>query len=119
MSVRRLTTSNYQEIFTFVGESPSILKYVGERLALIEFYADWCTECHEVASSLEELSEEFADRIDTYKVDVEKDEVLPFLFNIYILPTFLFITVHSELLSIEGALPKPDLKRSIEKLLSK
>ena len=54
--------------WTFEGEVP----------AIIDFYADWCGPCKMVAPILEDLSEEYGDKLKIYKVDTEKEQELVF-----------------------------------------
>lgn len=49
--------------WTFEGDVP----------AIIDFYADWCGPCQMVAPILEDLSEEYGDKLNIYKVDTEKE----------------------------------------------
>ncbi len=57
--------------------SPNEWKYLGNKPAIIDFYADWCGPCKTIAPSLEQLAKEYAGQINIYKVDVDKDRVGP------------------------------------------
>lgn len=46
-------------------------KYLGDRPAIIDFYADWCGPCKTLAPVLEELADEYKDDIYIYKVNTE------------------------------------------------
>ena len=92
-------------------------QFAGERPAIIDFYADWCGPCKMVAPVLEELSEEYADKIDIYKVDTEVEQELSSVFGIRSIPSMLFIPINEQPKMQAGALPKNALKEVIEKEL--
>ena len=46
--------------------SPNEWKYLGNRPAIIDFYADWCGPCKMIAPSLEQLAKEYAGQINIY-----------------------------------------------------
>lgn len=48
--------------------SPSEWKFLGERPAIIDFYATWCGPCKMLSPVLEELAAEYAGKIDIYKL---------------------------------------------------
>lgn len=93
--------------------------YLGDKPAIIDFYASWCGPCKMVAPILEELAEEYADKIYIYKVDTEKEENLSAIFGIRSIPSILFIPLAGEPRMTQGALPKAAFKEQIEKLLLK
>jgi thioredoxin 1 len=68
-------------------------KYEGDKPAIIDFYADWCGPCKMVAPVLEELSEEYADKMTIYKVDTDAEQELASVFGIQSIPSMLFIPV--------------------------
>ena len=121
MASIKLTTEGFKEkIFNY--ETEQEWKYKGDLPAIVDFYADWCGPCKMVAPVLEDLSEEYKDRLLIYKVDTEAETALSSLFGIQSIPTFLFIPAEDDRdpMMQPGALPKNVFKKIIEeKLLQK
>ena len=92
-------------------------KFEGKRPALIDFYADWCGPCKMLAPILEQLSEEYGDKIDIYKIDTEAEQELSAAFGIRSIPSMLFCPTEGEPQMANGALPKPELERIIADVL--
>lgn len=92
-------------------------KYVGKLPAIIDFYADWCGPCKAVAPILEDLSNEFKDKIIIYKVDTEVERELSAMFGIRSIPSILFIPMNKQPMMQAGALPKNALVEVINKEL--
>ena len=94
-------------------------KYLGDKPAIIDFYATWCGPCKQVAPLLEELSKEYAGQIVVYKVDVDKEPELASDFGIQSIPTIWFVPMKGEPKVTMGAMSKEQLKDHIEKVLLK
>ena len=60
---------------------PGEWKFLGERPALIDFYAPWCGPCKSLSPVLDELAKEYAGRVDIYKVNVDDEPELASLFR--------------------------------------
>lgn len=71
--------------------NPTTWNYLGDKPAIIDFYADWCGPCRRVAPILNELADVYKDEIYIYKVDTEKEQELAAIFGIKSLPSFLII----------------------------
>lgn len=99
--------------------SPNEWKYLGDKPAIIDFYADWCGPCRMVAPLLEQLAEEYDGQITVYKIDVDKEGELAAAFGIQGIPALLFIPMNEKPQMFQGALPKDKLKENIEKVLLK
>ena len=94
-------------------------KYLGDKPAIIDFYADWCGPCKKMAPDIEELSKEYAGKIYIYKVDVDKEQELASAFGIQSLPTIWFVPMKGDPQVSVGALTKEQLKDRIVKVLLK
>ena len=117
MATIKLTTQKFKEdIFNY--EQSQEWKYEGEVPAIIDFYADWCAPCKMVAPILEELSIEYAGKLNIYKVDTEVQQELNAVFGIRSIPSILFIPTEGKQPMMQvGALPKQSLKQIIDKEL--
>lgn len=92
-------------------------KYLGDKPAIIDFYATWCGPCRQIAPVLEELAKEYAGRIYIYKIDTDKERELAAAFGIRSIPSLLFIPMEGQPQMGQGALPKSMLKEAIDTLL--
>lgn len=92
-------------------------KYLGDKPAIIDFFATWCGPCLALAPTLEEIAEKFQEQIYVYKVDVDQEEDLAALFNIRAVPTLLFIPMNGKPKINAGAMSKSDLESAIKRVL--
>ncbi len=92
-------------------------KFEGDVPVIIDFYADWCGPCQSLAPVLEELSNEYGDKLTIYKVDTEAEQELAGAFAIRSIPSMLFIPKDGQPQMAQGALPKTELKRIIKEVL--
>ena len=97
--------------------SPSEWEFLGERPAIIDFYATWCGPCKMLSPVLEELAAEYAGKIDIYKINVEEEEELAGVFGVRSVPTLLFVPMEGAPQMAQGALPKNVLQEAIRNVL--
>ncbi|MBK7410703.1 MAG: thioredoxin [Saprospirales bacterium] len=118
MATVKLTADKFKsEIFDYTVEKEWNFK--GEVPAIIDFYADWCGPCKMVAPIMEELSDDYKDKLIIYKVDTEEEMELSGIFGIRSIPSILFIPVEGRPMMQAGALSKAALKSIIDKELVK
>ena len=118
MATIKLTTQDFKDkVFDYTKSKE--WSFSGDKPAIIDFYADWCGPCKMVAPILEELSDEYAGKINIYKVDTEKEQELSSVFGIRSIPSILFIPKDGQPMMQPGALPKDSLVQVIENELLK
>lgn len=85
---------------------------------VVDFWATWCGPCQMIAPLIDELSAEYADRVQIGKCDVDANANLPGQFGVRNIPTILFFNKEGELASkLVGAQSKAALQAAIEALL--
>jgi thioredoxin len=104
-----------KKVFDF--EKNKEWKFEGELPCIIDFYADWCGPCKMVEPVLEELAEEYKDRIDIYRIDTSSEQELAAAFGIRSIPSILFVPKDGKPQMAVGALPKETIKDAIKAVL--
>jgi len=116
--MEHLTKETFKEkVFDF--EKNKEWMYEGKLPCIIDFYADWCSPCRMLAPVLEDLSNEYAGKIDAYKVNTEDEQELSSVFGIRSIPSLLFCPAEGQPQMLMGALPKQSLKQAIDDILIK
>ena len=98
-------------------KSPNVWKYLGDKPAVIDFYADWCGPCRRLAPVLAELAAEYAGKVNFYKVNVDDEKEIAAAFGISSLPTIVFVPLKGTPSAGEGFLPKETLRGAIKDIL--
>ena len=119
MTTIHLTKAEFLSKVANFETNPTEWKYLGDKPALIDFYADWCGPCKAIAPVLEELAAEYGDRIYIYKINTETEPELASAFGIRSIPSLLFVPMNAQPQMAAGALPKQQLKEAIDNLLLK
>jgi thioredoxin len=111
-----LTKETFKKM-VFDYEANKTWKFEGDRPAVIDFYADWCPPCRQLSPLVEEIAKEYSGKIDVYKVDTDKENLLAQELGITSLPTLLYIPAKGNPRISMGAIPKDSLTRAINELL--
>ncbi|HUZ16741.1 MAG TPA: thioredoxin [Spirochaetia bacterium] len=115
MSVQLDKETFFEKVFNY--EKNKEWKYEGELPCVVDFYADWCGPCKMVAPIVDELSTEYAGKVNFYKVNTDEQQELAGAFGIQSIPSMLFVPMEGKPQMAVGALPKGTMKEVIEKEL--
>ncbi|MFV0390942.1 MAG: thioredoxin [Paludibacteraceae bacterium] len=112
-----ITTDEFKRLVMNYEENPSSWQYLGDKPAIIDFWATWCPPCKAIAPVLDDLAKEYAGQIYIYKVDVDKEPQLAGAFGIQSIPTLLFIPMKGDPKAEVGAIPKETFKDRIDNFM--
>jgi len=86
-----------------------------DKLAVVDFSAEWCGPCRLVSPIIHELADEYNGRIITGEVNVDENPQITMQFKVRNIPTVLFIKNGKEVDKLVGVVPKSTFKTMIEK----
>lgn len=117
MATIHLTKEEFLQKVADFEKNPGIWKFLGDKPALIDFYAPWCGPCKMLSPVLDELSQEYSGKIDIYKINVDEEEELSMVFGIRSVPTLIFVPLDGAPQRAAGALSKQQLVQAFEEIL--
>ena len=82
---------------------------------LVDFWATWCAPCRAMEPILEELSDELSEAVTIAKLDVDQNPRTTSRLRIQAMPTLVLFRQGAQPQAVQGALPKADLLKLIEK----
>ena len=74
-----VTNTNFQELIE------------GGKPVMIDFWATWCGPCRILSPTVDEIADEYADRITVAKCNVDDADEIAMQFRIMSIPTLIFI----------------------------
>ena len=84
---------------------------------LVDFWAEWCGPCKQIAPALEEISGELGDRVTIAKLNIDEHPVTPTKFGVRGIPTLMLFKDGQVAATKVGALPKNKLQEWIESVI--
>ncbi len=89
-----------------------------EQPVLVDFWADWCAPCHQIAPAIEELAHEFDGSATIAKLNVDEEPELARRYGIRSIPSLLFFRSGEAVDQITGVQPKRVLSEKLTELVA-
>ena len=86
-----------------------------DKVALVDFWAEWCGPCRAIGPTIEELSKEFDGKALIGKVNVDENPEIAMKYGIRNIPTILFIKNGQVVDKMVGAAPKAAFVQTLNK----
>ncbi len=84
---------------------------------LVDFWAEWCGPCKQVAPVLEELAVEVAEKVTVAKLNIDEKPMTPSKYGVRGIPTLILFKDGQVAATKIGALPKAKLFDWVESVL--
>jgi thioredoxin 1 len=84
---------------------------------IVDYWAEWCGPCRMVAPVLEEIANEYADKIDVVKLNIDENPEVSQRYGIMAIPTMNVFFGGQVVKQIVGAKPKSALLREIAEFI--
>ncbi len=101
----KITKENFEELIA------------GDKLVVIDFWAEWCGPCRTIAPIIDELATEFEGQAVIGKCDVEENDEIVGKYGVRNIPTVIFLKGGELVDKQVGAASKESFKAKIENLL--
>lgn len=106
MSTTKVTDSSFDH--DVIGAS---------RPVLVDFWAEWCSPCKQIAPALDEIARDYGDRLTVAKLNIDENPQVPMKYGVRGIPTLMIFRDGQVAATKVGALPKTKIVEWIESAL--
>ena len=89
-------------------------KYLGDKPAIVDFYADWCGPCKMLAPVVHEIAEENAGTLKVGKINVDEQMELAMRFQVSSIPMLVVFKDGKAVAKSVGYRPKAEIAAMVE-----
>ena len=102
-------------VFTEDSLETEVLK--SDKIALVDFYADWCGPCKMMAPIVEQLAEEYKGQAVIGKLNVDDEPFVSSRYRVLSIPTLMFFKDGKEVDRIVGAVDKTVIEEKLKSFI--
>ena len=106
MAIEHVTDASFEQ---------AVLK--AKQPVLVDFWAEWCAPCRQIAPTLEDLADEMADTLTIAKVNVDDNPGTPGKYGVRGIPTLILFKDGEVAGTKVGVLPKMKLVAWVQSIL--
>ncbi|MFD7157043.1 thioredoxin [Kribbella sp. NPDC059898] len=88
-----------------------------EKPVLVDFWAQWCPPCHQIAPVLAQIADERADKLTVVKLNSDENPQIAANYRVMALPTLALFHRGELIWSVVGARPKHKLLKELDDAL--
>ena len=81
---------------------------------LVDFWAEWCGPCKEIAPILDEIADEMKDKIKVIKINIDENPNIPNKYGIQSIPTMIIFKKGQPISTKIGTAIRSEVKTWIE-----
>ena len=84
---------------------------------LVDYWADWCTPCKQLSPIIEELNNEYGDKITFVKLDTNDNPTVPTQYGIMSIPVLQLFVNGDVAAEVKGARSKGAILKALDNYL--
>ncbi|MDH6118557.1 thioredoxin 1 [Kitasatospora sp. GAS204A] len=88
-----------------------------DKPVLVDFWAEWCGPCRQIAPSLEAIAAEHGDQIEIVKLNIDQNPTTAAKYGIMSIPTMTVFLGGEAVKTIVGAKPKAAIERDLAEFI--
>jgi thioredoxin 1 len=88
-----------------------------EKPVLVDFWAQWCPPCHQIAPVLAQIGAERNDQLTVVKLNSDENPAISARYRVMALPTLILFHRGEMIWSVVGARPKAKLLKELDDAL--